>query len=679
MPNKYNKYSERKSADNTDYPEIEAEVWESDRPSDEKEFIKQVQLEFKEAKDALLPKIQVWQKRLKLLNNQKRSEKKIGEPLMFTIFQTVIASLYTDKLEVVFEGREEGDDEVGENLTFMAKVDYDDMDMALVKYWWIWDAAFFGRGLVLLNEFNRRKLHPIPEVLDPLTFLRDPNASSVNGLNGVGAMRFGGNHTYLTDLQIKSNDSFFNTDKLDKGKKNNTDQQNTETDIDEVAAEARRARAEAQDRQIDTFGGSQAVGDNKEHKILRWFTHVDGYKCVAFFTKDWDLIRFHYLVDDEGESLEVWPIADRPIYLMSHDWDSVSVPDLTEDKQRMMSILENLIIEAGTAQVYPMHVYNKQIIKNPNDLNFEFNKFVGVDGNPVNAVVPLVKDSPNQILADYILRMLDTQAQKATATPEIQQGRTSSEIRTLGELNIVASKVDTRNSLTLKIFGVSEKFFWRLWYWTYKKHFDKHIDEKVIRIKGAFGTQWRTLGRENIVALVDPDVEVESVYESEGRRMREMQEYDTIMGVVLQDPDANKRYAMKRALKLRRMPKDEIDRLLPPTAAELQAMRENEILSENRLADEKTQETVTIKPTDNHVVHLEIHAQAADTPATRAHIKAHKTAMMMQEANPALKPPTEQAPGTLPGQESAVSGAGMPGMNIGGTAPSQLAAPSSYQ
>ncbi|SCB55045.1 hypothetical protein GA0061098_103419 [Bradyrhizobium shewense] len=37
-------------------------------------------------------------KRLKLYNNQARDESKVGAPLLFTVFQTVFAALYDDRL-----------------------------------------------------------------------------------------------------------------------------------------------------------------------------------------------------------------------------------------------------------------------------------------------------------------------------------------------------------------------------------------------------------------------------------------------------------------------------------------------------------------------------------------------------------------------------------------------------
>jgi hypothetical protein len=57
----------------------------------------------------MAPKRAKWLRKLKLHNNQARDESKVGDPLHFTVFQTVFASLYDDRLSAVFEGNDEGD------------------------------------------------------------------------------------------------------------------------------------------------------------------------------------------------------------------------------------------------------------------------------------------------------------------------------------------------------------------------------------------------------------------------------------------------------------------------------------------------------------------------------------------------------------------------------------------
>ena len=103
------------------------------------------------------PKIAEAEVRLKLYNNQKRAKKDIGDTTLFTIFQTVFASLFVDRLTVKFGGKEDGDEEVADNLNMMAESDYTDMEKDELDLDWIWNVLFFGRAVVGLHEYERDK------------------------------------------------------------------------------------------------------------------------------------------------------------------------------------------------------------------------------------------------------------------------------------------------------------------------------------------------------------------------------------------------------------------------------------------------------------------------------------------------------------------------------------------
>ena len=70
---------------------------------------RQVEAEYMLAWKHQKPKKDEAEVRLKLYNNQKRNKKAVGDTTMFTIHQTILASLYVDRLDVDFTGKEEGD------------------------------------------------------------------------------------------------------------------------------------------------------------------------------------------------------------------------------------------------------------------------------------------------------------------------------------------------------------------------------------------------------------------------------------------------------------------------------------------------------------------------------------------------------------------------------------------
>jgi len=607
---------------------------------------KQIDAEFNLAWKHQKPKKDEWEIRLKLYNNQKRKKKAVGDTTLFTIQQTVLASLYIDRLMANFSGREEGDEEVAENLTAMAEYDYEDMEKDILDYVWIWDALFFGRSILYLHEYERDPENeiylPLPENIDPITFLRDPNAISINGdRKNRGSCRFFGRDIQLTEQGIEELPHRTDNFKMSELK------MTTGTGSKSLLRDAREARNEAQGLQSQNLDSEEDLGVNSFYDVTEWHTNFKvGEKITK--VKVWLANDRSKVIGFKTIDTPKWEAIDRPLYPTSYTWDGTSVPDLVEDKQRARAVAQNLGLEAMKADLYPMYIYDSNKITNRGDLKFNFNKFIPMDakGQSVgDAIMPMMKARPNLQLLDFIYNSLDVSAQKATATPEIQQGAMSQQERTLGELNLIASKVDTRFSLSAKIFGWSEKRFWQQWYQLYKDNFTDDIDEKVIRLVGAFGAKWQPLTKKDIVAKLDPDIQIESEILSRAKELEERQSLTQYFSLALQEPGTNRRYGLKKLARLNGMDKDEIDRLFPPTIDERIAEQENDDLSDN--------EFVMVHREDDHNVHLEIHSKAKDTKAKFAHVETHKKALSIKKVNPELFPesPEEaafQPPGTTP-------------------------------
>ncbi len=589
-------------------------------------LIQQVEVEYQLSWHSQYEKIVQNLSRLKLYNNQKKNTDLAGDPLLFTVMQTVLASLYDDQLMVNWEGREQGDADTAANLNDLSRYDYERMGKDVNDYMWDWDALFFGRGLVLMLEFDRDKefMCPIPERLDPMVFLRDPKAGSVNGdMRHRGGMRFGGYELYLRRDTMTDQGGWFDYKYL-----------RSEPEFRSLLKQAEEQRNDAQNLQ-DTFNREgTGLGDNSLIPALRWFTYWKGKRVHVILANG----RKRLIKYDELDDQTRFPIVDRPMNPHSGDWAGTSLPDLLEDKQRQRSVAINLGLQAMKADLYPMYLYDEDRVKNKGDLlNFEFNKFVGINNNEgkdiAGAVRPLNKPSIKWDMVNFVLNTLDTSAQKATATPDMQQGQLSGQERTLGELNLVASKTDTRYSLTAKVFGWSEREFWRQWYRLYKEHFNSGIDEKVIRVSGSLGSKWRPLKREDIISNIDPDVFIESKTVSEQKKARERILMAGFSNALAIEPTANKRYFVKTLAKLNGYDKDQVMLLIPPTSEELKAEDENESLNQNKL--------VRVQVADDHMAHLEIHSKATETAAKAAHILAHKLALNVKRVQPELFPPDQ--------------------------------------
>lgn len=597
---------------------------EDDRPElESRDFaglIKQIETEQKQAWWYIKPKWDEWALRLKLYNNQKRDKEAVGDNTLFTIFQTVLASLYSDQLIAAFVPRESGDEDTAENLDITAEYDHDQMEKDIVDYEWDFEAMFFGRGLLALMEFNREKMAPVPEVWNVMTVLRDPYARSVNGdTKGRGRARFLGREIRMTKNEMKEMDLYFNFKDL----------KTSDTSTMSLVDENMRITADAAG--LSDVSKFQALaGENETLRLLEWFTIWDGKRVFVTLADNMKkVVRYEVL-----ETLDI-PIIDRVIYPIPGSWDGVSIPDLIEDKQRARAVATNLALSTVKSGLHPMYLFDETRIKNRNDLNFEFNKFVGVQGNPTGAVQVMPKEVIKQDVA-FILETLASGAERSTASPDTKQGARPDESGTATRDALINQGTDTRYSLSAKVFGWSEKRFWKQWYKLYKDNFVDGIDEKTVRITGALGAKWRPFTRENLITSTDPDVKIESKSVSDAKRFNELQQFRAYVQFLAADPNANLRFAFRHMGKLSGMKKDIIDQLLPPTIEEMRAEEENEAMRKN------PDQVIPVLPTDDHQTHIEIHNKMEDVPAKFAHINAHKRAMMLMRARPDLFPEQQQ-------------------------------------
>ena len=572
----------------------------------EEEIVGQIQKEYETCYQFIRPKIEEWLVRMTVYNNQKRDKDKIGDPLLFTVFQTLLASLYDDRLNVGFAPREVGDEETAENLSITAEYDYDEMQKALVDFEWDWDAGFFGNGLLLEQEFDRKKMCPKPEVMDPCTVLRDPRAVSFNGdAKGNNACRFWGREVAATKYELESNKEYFDLKELKTGKELKS--------LLKKAKEKRRVAqglSEVNDKEDELSG-------NAEYYLLDWYTHLNGKKyLVTLANSQTKIIRVTPMKNDR------WPAINRKLFPIAHDWDGVSIPDLIEDKQRARAILQNLGLMSAKADVEPMYLFNEDRIKNRADLKFGFNKFVRVsgDGSVQEAVQPMNKPVVHQQVS-WIMDLLDQSAQRALATPEIQQGIVSKQARTLGELELVSAKVDTRYSLAAKVFGWSEAEFWQKWYQGYKDHFHEKIDKKIVRITGVWGPEVRKFKKDDLVGRADPDIIIESKVVSEAKRLRSRNEFTQYYGIIINNPDANRRYADKELARLNGLKKQQIKILFPMTLDEMEAEMENELIDKGKQA--------RVEIMQDHNQHIIYHMKLNESKIRDSHIDLHKRAMYL--------------------------------------------------
>lgn len=609
--------------------DIDPEVLQDLKNHDQRKYTslaKQIECEVKICRDFVKPKLKEHATRLKLYNNQRRDKTFVGNPLLFQVHQTLLANLYTDEMTTVHRPRTAPDRSKSEALNLVWEYDREEMELDVLDYIWDFDASFFGRALRITMDFEidtKDDIYiPVPEQVDPMALLRDPRAVSLNGYGRrrTGAARMWGFEEWLTKQEMKDHKGFFDYEdyKADDGV------------VDSQVWDARQARSDAQ----NLNGAWQMYNDfKKNHEVhtYRWFTSWDGKPVMVNVSSDFKRIIRYVELDSNR-----WPASDRALYPLSWDWDGVSVPDLVEDKQRATAQVMNLGLGLLREQLYPTTIYDTDKIPDQNKLRqMVSQRYIGAESPNATTVFPVNNANVNWQAVDYITNVLTTAAEKASATSQLQQGQIETQKRTATELSLAARNTTTRYSLSTAIFGWSEKSFANLWFYQYKKHFSDGVFEKVVRLNGLFGDEFRGFHSDDFVFARDPDVKVESKAVADMKRREMLMEFQGFASAAMQDPTSNRRFILRRLGELQGVSKQVIDMSLPKTASELQAEAENIRLREN--------EFVPVNETDDHIAHKVIHMQEEDpSPAMLAHIQATLAMETAMIANPGLFPASEQ-------------------------------------
>ena len=113
-----------------------------------------------------------------------------------------------------------------------------------------------------------------------------------------------------------------------------------------------------------------------------------------------------------------------------------------------------------------------------------------------------------------------------------------------------------------------------------------------------------------------------------------MQRRDYIQ-LAAQDPTPQVRAALRHYGKLIGLKSDVIEQIFPDPINELRAEEENVLIMD--------QEKAIVLPNNHHYLHLHVHNKLPDSLAKKAHIEAHKKALILQKFRPDLVPePTAQ-------------------------------------
>jgi hypothetical protein len=599
-------------------PKVEKDNEYSDLSYNEAQsYVTQLQNEIRLAEDKVKNKRQDFRDRLRLYNNQRKQRDKIGITTIYNVMNTLLAIYYIDKTQVVFSDRRtKAFRKSAENLNYVANFDYDEMEMDIKDYFVEWDRFFFGVGIKGIVGWDDNRKCPIATHESAFGFLPDETGDSTK-------FRYYGFEELMARSLMTNEYGFYESYcKL----------------LQPSLNEARNLN-----QTVETAGAVDPMID-----VIRWYSTIErngerqkyAFVLTSDKTKIIKAIRIKCVLQEEEEDPEKvpWPHSFKYYSPIKNDPFGVSVPDLTEDKQRIKSLLKNLEIAKEKSFLYPMYLYNRDKILNRRDLDFSFNKFIGVsdvkeDTNLQNILTPIRREGATAS-TEMVQRGIDDETAISTGADRNNMGVTSEQQRTLGEIQQVAANSTIRFALGSKVAMWGEKRFWKLWFRSYKEYFSV-ADEKLIEILGAYGNKSINLKKKDFLTSEDPKIEVKSRFETEKENLNKRNTFMVVAPMILNDPTtpmASKNYVKRYLLELHNVDPAQISVMVPKNPDEMSADLENELVDNNELPK--------VLPTDDHLSHIVIHSECIDTNAKFAHIQAHIQAY--KELN-APNPLAEQA------------------------------------
>lgn len=582
--------------------------------------LNQIETNYIEAFQFLLPRKRRQVNQLVLLNNLNRGDQNIASTLLLTLFNRVLSSLYDDKLQVKFLPSQGINQDQLNAYNTLAQSDYIEMEKAKLDYDWTWNTLFFGRGYCETYQFDMKRKIMKPHVINPLVLGYDPFFEDPQEWRYY--WKWITKTKYEIDRLIKSKkiDGISKTDEIPGG-------------IDPYLWEYKYRRDAA----------SKAVEPSTEpaaadvFQILEYYGYdEDGEKCVWWTDKHFSKIlmkeklTFDDLEREDGSVGSKWPIVIKEGFRLPHASVPFSVADLLEDKQRAKSVLLNLAFIAAKDTANPLYTYDPDKVKDVAQFfSRQINQHIPIEGQQELAVQALnTKDPMPEGLMNF-MNILQQEANDPVGTgtnlsPQSGSSDTATEAAIDQQLN------DMAQSLQSKVLQFGEKEFWSMWFHRYQKH-ALELQSKMANIVGVNGITTTEIDMQDFLTDFPPGVFVYSAKEAEYKELVLRRDLMQVLPDLMTTMDQT---GVQNFMKHVFMPKflqdpSLIDVVYPKTSEEIKAEEQNDILKKEDL---KPEELPPVLDTDDHLAHLYIHRMVQPkTWATWFHIMEHEEALDKQK------------------------------------------------
>lgn len=592
----------------------------------------QIETNYIESFQFLLPRKRRQVNQLVLLSNLQRGDQNIASTLLLTLFNRVLAALYDDKIQVKFLPSQGINQDQINAYNILSQSDYQEMGKAKLDYDWCWDALFFGRGYMETYQFDMKQKIMKPHVINPLVLGYDPYFENPQEWRYYWKWVTKSKQTLELLQKAGKIDAKVRIDDLAGG-------------IDPYLWEYKQRR----DAAAMTVEPSTEPAAADVYQILEYFGYDEnGDKCAYWVDKHFSVILMKEkleLDDDErpdGSVGSKWPICVKESFRIPHASVPFSVADLLEDKHRAKSVLLNLAFIAAKDRANPLYWYDPDKVKDVSQFfSRQVNQHIPVEGDGTLAVGPLnTKDAMPADLVSF-MTMLQQEANDPVGTGvSLEPGSGGQETAT--EVAVDQQLNDMAQSLQSKVLQFGEAEFWSAWFHRYRKHAEA-LEGKMANIVGVNGVNTTQIDMQDFLTDYPPGVFVFSAKEAEYKNLVKRRDFMTLYPNLQTSMTPDSFQAFNKHVFMPLMLEDPslIDVMYPKTPDEMKAEEENEALKQDQMPE--------VAPTDNHITHLYIHRMVQPkTWATWMHIAWHEEELAKQQAQEQAMLQSEQEMGGKP-------------------------------
>ena len=592
------------------YPEV---IKEKPEPLDKEDFLKQIQAELQLSRNFVNVKRDYLRNNISKYIDQTTDDEKFNVNIVYAMLNLDIAIEMLDSKEPIFSPRGIWDDEIAENLTDVAKFDYNEMKLDLIQYAGALDRRMFWVEIRCKTWWNAEWNHPTVCLKDPLSWLPDPF------FDNVTPPRF---HYFEETIPKEMVSEEYGFDEEFE-------------DNNEWVSQTEQINQEARNRKS---GYNGSINDSTMVSVINWYSYYE-----------WKL----YMVTlDAGASQLARCVEVKPVFKQEKEemipmsacvnikWKSpkrndpfgITMLEQIGPWQSAISKLTNLrLIDATFSTLGQTFLYDINTVQNANELaRPSINpKIIGVDvknwGAPLSQSVYPV---PRQNILEDSYRTTQEIMESIQMTTGINYNQLWVQwagTQTLGEVKQIQENANLRFGLDSIMQELADRQFWRdIWYRSYKEFFSK-TDKKFIRIASSIdGTRLLEFTREDFLTFEDPSVIIESKRKFEAERAKIAASLDARLAVMEANPNSHKislNYMRRKILKLQWMTRADIQVICPYEPDEMDARNIVKLLNENDM------KAATIRDMNqDHMTYLVVFQSAMDTEAKQVAIEMRKQA-----------------------------------------------------